>query len=75
MTRKNSVISDNYVLIGDNAIKVYVVSRIGILKENGILDYRSLSDVNASEDDRVLNSSLDNASVCNVGILTCEPSA
>ena len=69
MNRKNSVISDNYVLIGDNAIEVYIISRIGILKENGILDYGSLSDVNASEDDRVLNSSLNNASVCNVGVL------
>ena len=69
MARKNSVVSDNYVLISDNAIETYVVSGVGVLKENGILDYSSLSDVNASEDDRVLNCSLDNASVRNVGVL------
>ena len=58
MTRKSSVILDHYVLVSNNAVEICAGANVSILEKHAILNYRTLTDVNASEYDRVLNRSL-----------------
>ena len=68
MSRKVTSVTDNGVLIGDNAIEVDVLTDIGILKEDRIADDGALSDLNSSEYYAVFNLALDHATVRNDGI-------
>ena len=65
MSGELSLVLDHNVLVCNNAIELGTGAYVGILEEHAVFDYRSASHVNASEDNGILNGSLDNATLCN----------
>ena len=60
----NTVVFDDDVFIGDDAVEEDVRADVGILQEDAIFQGRTLTDVDVTEEDAVFHSTFDHAAVC-----------
>ena len=63
VSRKVSVILDDHVFIRDNAVELYVIAHVGILKEYAVLYHSSLAYLYPAEEDGVLHRTFDYTAV------------
>ena len=69
MTRQVAAVTDGDVLVGDDAVQGHVGAGVGILHEDGVLDYGALAHLDATEENGVLYGSLDDTAVSDEGVL------
>ena len=53
MTGEHLAVLNGYVLVGNNAVEIYVITGISILHKDGVLNNRSLAHSYTSEKDGI----------------------
>ena len=63
MSRQYAPVADDDVLVGDDAVHEYIFADDRVLEQNRVLDSRAATDLDAAENERVLDIAVDYAAV------------